>query len=99
LSVSCTFPPLQIVSLSPSSGTYLAQYSGQLNAQGGDGNYTWSVTSTLPTRLSWNSGGVISGLISVKPGQYSISVTVTDGEGKSTSGTVTLTVDQPPPTG
>jgi eukaryotic-like serine/threonine-protein kinase len=99
LSVSCTFPPLQIVSLSPSSGTYLAQYSGQLNAQGGDGNYTWSVTSTLPTRLSWNSGGVISGLISVKPGQYSISVTVTDGEGKSTSSTVTLTVDQPPPTG
>ncbi len=55
--------PVAITTASPlPAATQGAAYSQTLAASGGDGNYSWSLTSgALPAGLSLSSGGVISG--------------------------------------
>ena len=53
---------LQITTTSLHDGTVDQSYSATLNADGGSGSYTWSITSgSLPAGLSLSSSGAISG--------------------------------------
>lgn len=68
-------------------------YSFQIVAVGGDGAYTWAMTSgTLPSGLTFNTTtGLISGAPTVG-GEYSITVRVTDATANSDTKSFTLVV-------
>ncbi|WP_183978351.1 beta strand repeat-containing protein, partial [Tunturiibacter gelidoferens] len=78
LSVSATIAPLTITSTAVAPGTSNRPYSAALNASGGNGPYTWSV-SGLPAGLSISGNGVISGTPTAT-GNFSLTVTVTDNQ-------------------
>jgi len=60
-------------------------YLQNLTAQGGTTPYTWSlIAGTLPTGLSLNSGGTISGTPTVV-GSYPFTVQITDAAGQTAS--------------
>ncbi|MBF5003842.1 Ig domain-containing protein [Diaphorobacter caeni] len=68
-------------------------YSFALEATGGDAPYTWSVASGMPTGLTMNSVGLISGTPTVKTvGSYPLVVKVTDFAGKTVQKNMTLNV-------
>lgn len=71
-------------------------YSQALAATGGNGVYTWSLTSgVLPAGLSLAAGtGVISGTPTAS-GVFPITVKATDGNGLSASKQFTLQINQP----
>lgn len=72
-------PPLQINTLACAGGTHNVAYAQVLNANGGVGQYVWTITSgSLPTGLTIASlTGIISGTPTVA-GTYYFEVTVTD---------------------
>jgi len=89
------WPQLQITTMSLDEG-YEGQtgYSMQLQATGGTGSYTWSITSgTLPSNLNWNAAtATISGDIAAGTwGDYPLQFEVTDGIQTATAN-LTLTV-------
>ena len=66
-------PVCPVIALAPSptlaTGTAGTAYSQTLTASGGNGPYTWTVSSgTLPAGLSLSAGGVISGTPTVSNG-------------------------------
>lgn len=68
-------------------------YVHALIAEGGVAPFLWSTTSTLPTGLSLNSNGLISGTPNVKgPGQYTVVLNVRDANGAVARQTLVLTV-------
>jgi hypothetical protein len=70
--------PLHVVSTSLVPGTQGVSYSSNLQAAGGIGPYTWSVTSGgLPTGLTLSASGLISGEPTVS-GTFSFMVQATD---------------------
>jgi 3D (Asp-Asp-Asp) domain-containing protein len=81
-------------------------YSATLSATGGTPHYTWSVTngSALPSWLSLNPQGVLSGKAPVLPGGStgritpSFSLTCTDNTGLSQAIQETVTIVKAPPT-
>jgi len=82
-------------------GTVNSQYAYQLNAQGGETPYTWSIIQgTLPPGLSLSNDGVISGTPTSNPEpQYVITVEVTDSLGqKSQADTSIVVLDDSTPT-
>ena len=77
------------------SGTAISGTAGQtvttaIVATGGTPPYTW--TGTLPAGLVITSSGVITGTLPTTAGTYSGVVTVTDSNGLTATGTVTVTV-------
>ena len=68
-----------------------SSFAYALQATGGVPPYTWSA-SGLPSGLTLN-GGVISGTPKAPPGDYSVSVSVTDDVGATASATIKITVD------
>ena len=69
-----------------------APYSTTLAGAGGTAPYTWAATG-LPAGLSVNStSGVISGTATA-PGSSSVTLTVTDAHAKTSTRSLTLTVD------
>lgn len=63
---------LQITTASLQDGTVNQSYSAALNADGGSGSYTWSITSgSLPAGLSLSSSGTISGTPTAATGSSS----------------------------
>ncbi|HKW64412.1 MAG TPA: putative Ig domain-containing protein [Candidatus Acidoferrum sp.] len=72
--------PLVIGTTTLPAATISVPYSASLNATGGFGNVTWSLTSgVLPTGLSLSSaGGVISGTTSATGGTFTFTVQATD---------------------
>lgn len=72
------------------SGSLKTQYSVPLDASGGVAPYTFSATG-LPQGLTISRSGVISGIPAVV-GQFTITATVTDSQGMSSSKQLFLTV-------
>jgi hypothetical protein len=70
-------------------------YSQQFTASGGTGPYTFATTSTLPDGISL-IGDTLSGTPTAE-GDFSITITATDNNGVSGSGTYTLTIAPTPP--
>jgi len=81
--------------------TFGESYSAPVNATGGDGKFTWSV-SGLPTGLDFSSDGAsvtISGTPRPDvelPDKFPVAFTVTDGSGGTASVTLDLTVNNAP---
>lgn len=71
-------PPPLLITNAPPNGTNGTGYSFTMTATGGNSiaGRTWSF-SGLPTGLSWNAAGDISGTPTVD-GTYSVTITVTD---------------------
>jgi hypothetical protein len=90
-------PPLTIVTASLPGGAVGTGYSQTLQATGGTGTITWSVTSgTLPAGLSL---GAATGIISGTPtafGSFTITVEATDSKGVTAQQTITLNLAGPP---
>ncbi len=81
---------LTITTTSLSAATAGTAYSSTLHASGGTTPYTWSLTSgTLPTGLSLQSSGVLSGTTS-QTGQFSITVQVADSSSPKKTATQSL---------
>lgn len=77
------------------NGTYATAYSQAITASGGNGSYSFAVSSGgLPSGLSLAPGGTLSGTPTAS-GNYSFSVTATDGNGFSASRGYTLTIASP----
>ena len=89
-------PPLQIAQASLPDVAPSTLYSVTLQAMGGsDGGYQFAVSEgTLPTGLTLSSNGNLSGTVpgTTTPGKYSFKVTLTDGNGATTTVKYTLTV-------
>jgi hypothetical protein len=76
-------PPLAITSSSLLTGEVDLSYSATLNASGGSGSRTWSMTSgQLPPGLTLTTDGHLSGTPTAA-GTYSFTATVTDGSSSS----------------
>jgi large repetitive protein len=69
-------------------------YSETITAQGGAGSYTFSSPGPLPTGLSMNSSGVISGTPSTV-GTFPFTVNVTDANGFVGSQSFTIIIAAP----
>ena len=70
-------------------------YSVTMAAEGGDGSFVWSATG-LPSTLSLNSTtGVLSGTpVDGDEGTYSVTITVTDGNGVTGDKSYTLVIHE-----
>ena len=91
-------PPLQITSTMP-AGTVGKPYSHDLIAQGGAPPYSWSIFANdpLPPGLSLGTtapdyNNVLTGT-PTQAGTFSFLIQVTDAQGNSVNGTVTVTID------
>jgi hypothetical protein len=86
--------PLKIVTTSlPNIQTSVA-YSAQMQAMGGTGQYTWTIGSgTLPTSITMNSAGLISGTTAVGSYSQSITFVVTDSSGATDSAVIPLAIN------
>ncbi len=89
-----TPPPLVIGTASLPAGMLGTPYSAKLAATGGDGDFTWSVSSgALPPGLTLAPGGTLAGT-PTGAGTFNFAVRVQDGEDTpvSTTGELAITV-------
>lgn len=90
VTVSSTTPPPTTLTITTTSLAPINKnvpYSQQLNAAGGAAPYTWSLTAgTLPTGLSLNSSGLISGT-PTSSASFTFTITVRDRNNASASRT------------
>ena len=71
-------------------------FSALLSVTGGMPPYTWKMTGgALPCGLSLSATGLVSGLITGAPGNYSFTVSVTDGRASTVSSSLSLLVTGP----
>ena len=92
LSINIAAAPVSITTTSLLSGEVGIPYSQTLQASGGTGSYTWSITSgTLPHGLTLNSSGRISGTPTAAS-TASFSVKVSDSAAGTSTAAMTLTV-------
>ena len=83
--------PIEIVTTSLPDGETNQAYTFSLTAVGGNGSYSWEVTAGfLPTGLTLDTNGMISGTPTT--GQFAFTVTVTDSIGNSDSQQFTLNI-------
>jgi hypothetical protein len=90
-------PPPNISTTSPlPNATVLAPYSVQLQATGGLGTLTWSISAgSLPPGLDMDEAGLISGT-PILPGQSGFTVQVIDASQRSDTQNFSLTVNITP---
>lgn len=88
-----TWPPVVAEAVAPPSGVVGVEYSLTLSATGGDGNYTWSVsTGSLPEGLALGpSDGVINGSPTTAS-TVSFTGTATSGDGQSDDVEVVISI-------
>ncbi len=88
------------IAISPSTlpgAQVAAAYSQQLTASGGNGSYSYTVsTGALPTGLTLSAAGLLSGTPTAA-GTYSFTVTVKDGLNFSGAQSYTISTQQPKP--
>lgn len=88
-------PTITITPATLPAATGSIAYSQTLNASGGNGGYTYSLTAgTLPPGIALSSAGVISGTPTTT-GSYSFTVRATDGFGFNGSQAYSVTVNAP----
>jgi uncharacterized protein (TIGR03437 family) len=84
--------PLTILSTWVPGAQVNAAFSAPLQASGGTPPYTWQTTAgALPRGLSLSAQGIVEGKPS-EPGQFTVTVTVTDRSAKQASQTLLLAV-------
>jgi large repetitive protein len=84
--------PLSITTTSLSNGQIGVPYSQALQASGGSGTYTWSISAgALPAGLNLNASGHISGTPTA-PGTANITVKVTDTASGSATRALSITI-------
>jgi hypothetical protein len=94
--LSVTPPVVSVTNSCPlPAGTTGDAYSQQLAATNGSGSYSWSVIGTLPSGLSLNGDGLISGR-PMTAGPASFVLLVSDSQGHSVAKPCTLTVLRSP---
>src|SRR4029079_10844353 len=83
------------ITVSPTTipaGTTGTAYSQTFTQTGGNGTITWSVTGTLPTGITLNTGtGVLSGT-PTQTGSFPITITATDANACIGSRSYTLVI-------
>ena len=85
--------PPAITTTSLPDGTVGAAYSAALTATGGAAPYTWSLASgSLPSGLTVNPNGTVSGTVGGSPGSYTFTVAVTDSENPAATATESLAI-------
>ncbi|MBM4396523.1 MAG: putative Ig domain-containing protein [Deltaproteobacteria bacterium] len=87
----CVRPALAVVTKELPDGQVGAAYAAQVEAKGGDGQYTWSSTGGLPDGLALGADGKVAGTPTIA-GDFSVEVKVTDGLGLEAAGNVAITV-------
>jgi hypothetical protein len=88
------YPPIAINPTSLPGTTVNTAYSQSLSAAGGNGNYTWSITSgALPAGLTL-SGNVISGTPTAT-GTFNFMIGVTDSAGDTNTQALSIIVSAP----
>jgi hypothetical protein len=99
LSISITGPgpaPLTVTTTTLPSSTVGQSYSQTLTATGGTPPYQWAVGASFPTVLTLDAAtGTVSGTPTAA-GTFSFLVQVTDSAKTSATGTVSLTINNPP---
>jgi hypothetical protein len=87
--------PIKIVTPSlPSAEQTQTSYSGTLNAEGGSGGYSWTITAgALPAGLTLAQNGTISGTPSVAAVTQTFTVQVTDSANSSTTQQFTVAIN------
>jgi len=99
LSIVITGPgaaPLTITTTTLPSGTVGQNYSQTLAATGGTSPYQWAVGAGFPTFLTLDAAkGTVSGTPTAA-GTFSFLIQVTDSAKASSTGTVSLTIRNPP---
>ena len=94
-SLSITIMPTPAITTSSSlaGGEVGITYLQTLAVSGGTAPYTWSITSgTLPTGLSLNSSGTITGTPTISGGPTGIVIEVTDNAGGATTKGFSITI-------
>jgi hypothetical protein len=94
------YPVLQILTTTLPSGIVASPYNATLTATGGNGTYTWAISSgSLPSGLSLSTAGVISGTPMIG-GTFLFVVQVSDTETPPQNSTqpFSITVSTPPNT-
>ena len=92
LSITVAPAPLSITTASLASGQVAVAYSQTLQASGGSGTYTWSISAgSMPAGLTLSSSGHISGTPTA-PGTASITAKVTDTASASTTRALSITI-------
>ena len=86
--------PITLQTTSLPGGTVNVAYSAALSATGGETPYTWSATG-LPSGIAV-SGSSLAGTPTVA-GSFSVTLTVRDNTGKTSSSTLPLSITAPPP--
>ena len=89
LSIACQV--ITVTNPGVNTGTVNAPFSQTFTQTGGFGATTFSTVSALPTGLSLNSSGLLSGT-PLQPGLFTITVTATDSNGCTGSSNYTLTI-------
>ncbi len=84
--------PLGILTTTLPNGQVGAAYTVNLQADGGEAPYSWSVTGSLPSGLALNSSGLISGTPD-SVGSVNFTVQVTDNNSDTATQALTITVN------
>lgn len=88
--------PLAIKTSDLPGGVANTPYTAQLQAKGGKGNYTWSISSgSLPIGLQLDASGKISGTPTVV-GESQFVVTMKDANNDTASRLLSITIDKEP---
>ena len=95
--VITNYSPVSVSTTTLSSWTInRSGYSQTLAATGGNGNYSWVVSGSLPPGLNLNSAGVITGTPTLA-GNYTFTVTAGDSSGLSLNAGKILSLTINPP--
>lgn len=94
ITVSGTAIPPITIDTADLVATVGLDYSYALRASGGIAPYTWAPLGSLPPGLAMDSAGIVSGRPTT-PGTYAVAVKVTDSNGGSISGNITIKVTGP----
>jgi len=87
------YDPISLSGSPASTGSVGNAYTTLLKANGGDGNYSWSLTGSLPPGLTFSNGS-ISGIPTTFGSFGGLAITVQDGSGlKKTSTPFSITIN------